>query len=304
MAKGSGKLFANPVVIVVIAALVIAAALIAASQFSAQREQQAMIGSEPEEPGEEEARPTEEPSSPEQGQGPPMVTAEPTKGDPDAPVTIVEFAEFYCPFCARYLWETFPKVEREYIEKDLVKYEFHNLPVHGPPALLAAVAGECAHQQGRFWKFHDHLFETVFPGRNVYQQEQLDIDDLKSAATAVGLDMENFNQCIEGYDEHYKSCVVDYTQCVEGGKKPEQCAEEFGEQANQCLSQIEMMGKIQEDREELNTLITQLPPDEREKANRIGTPTFFINGHILIGAQPFENFQQVIERELQEAQGD
>jgi protein-disulfide isomerase len=316
MADRSGKFFSNPILLVVIAALVVAAALIVASQFSAQREQQALIGPEPEEPSQQEAQPTEQPSSSEEPEEPAestmeptqteqqqttAITEQPTKGDPDAPVTIIEFAEFYCPYCARYLWETFPKIEQEYIQEGLAKYEFRNLAVHGPPALLAAVAGECAHQQGKFWDLHDRLFETVFPGRNISNHEQLDIDDLERVAAQVGLDMESFEGCLEGYNENYNRCLTDYRTCVEEGGESEQCAEQFAEEANSCLAQNEMLQKAQEDQEELDHLISELPADEQKKAQQIGTPTFFINGHILIGAQPYENFKKAIERELEKA---
>lgn len=318
MADRTGKFFSNPILLVVIAALVVAAALIAASQFSAQREQQALIAPEP-----EEAQPTEQPSPSEEPEEPPesttepsqtaeqqetqIVTAQPIKGDPDAPVTIIEFAEFYCPFCAKYLWETFPKIEREYIQEGLVKYEFRNLPVHGPPALLTAVAGECVHQQGKFWEFHDRLFEAVFPGRNISKYEQLDMDDLERVAAQAGLDMESFDGCLEGYNEDYNRCVADYRTCVEQGGESEQCAEQFAEEANKCLAQNEMLQKALGDQEELNHLVSELPADEQKRVVdnqgrlKIGTPTFFINGHILIGAQPYENFKKAIERELEKA---
>jgi protein-disulfide isomerase len=298
MKNRRGKFYVNPILLVVIAALIVAAALIAASEFSARQKQQVVLGPGPE-PSHEEAQSTEEPSQTEESQETPVITAQPTKGDPDAPVTIVEFAEFYCPFCAKYLWETFPKIEEEYIEKDLVKYEFRNLVVHGAISLLTSVAGECAQEQGKFWEFHDRLFETVFPGRNIYQQEQLEIDDLKRVAVQVGLDMESFNRCIEDYNSAYNRLLADYNQCTEGGEDKEQCAAEF----NEHLSSNRMMEKILDDQQELRRLIDQLPPDEQAQAQRIGTPTFFINGHIFIGAQPYENFKQVIERELERAQG-
>jgi len=62
-----------------------------------------------------------------------------------------------------------------------------------------------------------------------------------------------------------------------------------------------MVAAILDDQEELRRLIDRLPPAERPKG--IGTPTFFINGHILIGAQPYENFKRIIDRELEKTQG-
>ena len=103
---------------------------------------------------------------------------QPTLGDPEAPVLIVEFAEFYCPYCAKFTWETFPKIEEDYIATGRVRYEFRNLVVHGEAALLAAVAGECAHDGGRFWSYLDRLFLEIFPGRNLYRRRELGVNDL------------------------------------------------------------------------------------------------------------------------------
>jgi protein-disulfide isomerase len=137
MVDRKGSLFA-----VILAALAMAAGLIAASQLSAR---QTTVGPTP---------------SPREAEKPPYPpTAQPIKGDPDAPVTILEFSDFYCSFCARFLWEVFPRIESEYIAKGLVRYEFRNFTVYGTKSLLAAIAGECAQAQGKFWDFHDKLFE-------------------------------------------------------------------------------------------------------------------------------------------------
>jgi len=284
-----GRFFVNPFLIVVIAALLLAAAFIITGQFSRQRQ--------------EEPQPTmtAEPTQPQRSEAPEtvVVTAQPTEGDPDAPVTIVEFSEFYCPFCARFAWETKPRIEKDYIAKGLVKFVYRNLVVHGPPALLAAVAGECAHEQGKFWDYHDRLFEAVFPGKSISRHQELEVADLKGLASEVGLDPEEFNACLEGYDIRFNSCFFDYNSCVTAGRDQEECETEF----NDCLAADVMFQKVLEDQEELWRLIAQLPPEEQAKAQRLGTPTFFINGHILIGAQPYENFKRLIDRELAEAQG-
>lgn len=293
MTDRRGRFFSNPILLVVIAAVLVAAVLIVASQFSA-RQKQVVVGPQPEQPSTTLTQP-EEPAT-----MPTIITAQPTKGSPDAPVTIIEFAEFYCPYCARYLWETYPKIESDYINKGLVRYQFRNLVVHGQPALLAAAAGECAQAGGKFWGFHDRAFETVFVGRNVSQPQELKLADLKRVAAAVGLEVEAFNACLEGYDTKFNSCLFDYNNCTAAGTDQESCGEEF----NACLAGNTMFQKILEDQEELQQLIEQLPPEERAQAERIGTPTFFINGHIFIGAQPYENFKKVIDRELAKAQGE
>jgi len=169
---------------------------------------------------------------------------EPTKGCADAPVTMVEFSEFYCPYCARFAFDTAPQLE-EYIRAGSVKFIFRNFPVHGQPAILAAQAGECAHEQGRFWEYHDRLFAAVFKERR--GSPYLNEDDLAKLATEVGLDREAFARCLA--EERYLKNVQD--------------DQAFGQRLG-----VE------------------------------GTPTFFINGREVVGAQPFENFKLIIEEEL------
>ncbi|MGQ9602520.1 MAG: DsbA family protein [Candidatus Bipolaricaulia bacterium] len=169
-------------------------------------------------------------------------TAEPTKGSLEAPVTIEEFSEFYCPYCVRFTWETLPKLVEEYVKKDLVKVVFRNFPVHGEPAILAALAGECAHEQGRFWEYHDRLFNAVFK-----ENRQLNAVALVKLATELGLDGPAFEECLTS--ERYRA-------------------------------------NLEEDIAEGRRLGVQ------------GTPTFSINGRLVVGAQPYEKFKQIIEEEL------
>lgn len=219
---------------------------------------------------------------------------QPTLGDPDAPVLIVEFAEFYCPFCAKFVWETFPKIQEEYIATGLVRYEFRNLVVHGDTALLAAVAGECAHDQGGFWAYLDRLFAAVFPGRNLYRHEELDVAALVRIAEEVGLDREEFARCLEGYAGHREGCREELTRCRQGGGDRAECQRQFV----RCMNQNPLYREIVEDRDNLDYRIAHLPPEERDKAERLGTPAFFINGRLLVGAQPYPLFRQRIEEEL------
>lgn len=82
-------------------------------------------------------------------------------GDPNAPVTIVEYSDFECPFCGRFVNETRPLIESEYIANGIVRLAFRDypLPIH-PSATLAAVASRCAADQGQFWPMHARLFAT------------------------------------------------------------------------------------------------------------------------------------------------
>jgi protein-disulfide isomerase len=181
----------SPIVWIVILAIVAAGALIAIT----------WISSRPAKPPAQEtttapAPPPVQEQPPEPVQPSPTsienAPEQPTKGVADAPVTLVEFAEFYCPYCARHLWQTFPKIDEEYIRPGLVKYVFHNLVVHGEVAQLAAQAGECAHAQGHFWEYHDRLFYVIFEeGKG-----RLSAEDLKALARELGLDEEAFASCL------------------------------------------------------------------------------------------------------------
>jgi len=143
--------------------------------------------------------------------------ADPLKGDPDAPVKIIGFAELYCPYCVRHVWQTISQLEREYIDEGLVQYDC-NLPAHGFVAVLAPVAGECDHQQDGFWPYHDALFEKTFPGRNLSGHAELDVAACKALAVEVGLEAEPFDACLDGYDARYQACLADYQACTEGSE--------------------------------------------------------------------------------------
>ena len=87
---------------------------------------------------------------------------DPIIGSPDAPITIIEFSDFQCPFCARFHVQTLPSLMEEYIEQGKVKLVFRDFPIQNihPNALPAAVAAECANDQGKFKGMHDLLFEN------------------------------------------------------------------------------------------------------------------------------------------------
>jgi len=162
---------------------------------------------------------------------------EPVLGESSAPVTIIEFSDFECPFCARYANTTFNQIKQAYIESGKAKIVFKNfpLPFHRN-AKIAAEAGECALSQGKFWEYKELLFKN---------QSALSVEDLKKYAVDLGLDAEKFNKCLDT-DETRK--------------------------------------EVEEDLK------------EGREANIEGTPSFLINGELLVGAQPFSAFQKVIEK--------
>lgn len=163
------------------------------------------------------------------------VTNDPVMGPDDAPVTIVEFSDFECPYCARFATVTAPALRRQY--GDRIRWIFVNTPLRSihPNAFDAAVAGECAGEQDRFWPFYDAMFSGRFPATD---------DGLYGAAEDVGLEMERFGECYQNADP-----------------APEVAADER----------------------------------EAQRFYILGTPTFFVNGRRLEGAQPPEVFAAVID---------
>jgi protein-disulfide isomerase len=159
------------------------------------------------------------------------------QGPKDAPVTIVEFSDFQCPFC-RNAVATLKEVMRQYPGR--VKWIFRDFPLASlhAKAPKAAEAARCAGEQGKFWEYHDLLFDF---------QARATIADFKQFAEDLKLDSKSFGPCLDS------------------GKQ-----------------QVAVESDLQE-------------------GNRLGitgTPTFFINGRMLVGAQPLETFKRIIEAEL------
>ncbi len=85
---------------------------------------------------------------------------DPVKGDPDAPITIVEFSDFQCPFCSRFYQQTLPLIEENFIQTGKAKLVYRDMPlsIHAN-AVPAHIAAECADEQNAFWDYHDILFD-------------------------------------------------------------------------------------------------------------------------------------------------
>lgn len=166
----------------------------------------------------------------------------PVKGDENAPVTIVEFSDFECPFCGAFYNDTLPQIISDYVDSGQVKIYYRHYPLSfHPNATPLALASECANAQGKFWEMHDVIFD------NNATISTATTDDMKQWASDLGLDTATFNSCLDNATHQ---------------------------------------DKVDEDFAAGNELGVS------------GTPSFYINGKQLVGAQPFSAFQAIIDEEL------
>jgi protein-disulfide isomerase len=161
----------------------------------------------------------------------------PSVGPKNAPVQIVEFSDFQCPFCSRVV-PTVKQIEEKYKGKVRVSFRHYPLPFHDK-AMGAAEAAAAAGEQGKFWEMHDKLFAN---------QQALDRPSLEKYAQEIGLNVEKFKADLDS------------------GK--------FKQAVNADVQYANSLG------------------------DRMGTPTFFINGRKIAGAMPFDSFAAVIDEEL------
>jgi protein-disulfide isomerase len=162
---------------------------------------------------------------------------DPVLGPDDAPITIIEFSDYECPFCKRWHDDSFERLIQTF--PDEVRFVYRDFPLTNihPNAAPAAEAANCAHEQGRFWDFHRKLFSTTLLNNQVYL----------SYAEELGLDQAAFEECVSSR-RYQDEVIADLEWAVNLGIS--------------------------------------------------STPTFFINGIAIVGAQPFEVFYEVITKEL------
>ena len=167
-------------------------------------------------------------------------------GDPNAPITLIEFSDFQCPFCRKFMIDTLPQIKKEYIATGKVKLVYRDFPLSFHPGATPAAEGtECAREQDKFWEMHDVIFdEQEKQGSGTIQ---FTADDVKKWAGNIGLDTTKFNQCLDS-GKYKKEVEKDVADGVAAGVS--------------------------------------------------GTPAIFINGKLVVGAQPFSAFKVVIDEEL------
>ena len=162
----------------------------------------------------------------------------PFLGPEDAPITLIEFSDYECPYCRKWYQETYPQIMQDYQGK--IRFVYRDFPLTGlhANASPAAEAAYCAREQGKYWAFHDKLFSGELA---------LGLDTYTQYATDIDLNLEQFNNCVS---------TNKYQSTVEANY---QFAANLGIQS---------------------------------------TPTFFINGLAIVGAQSYAVFKQVIDQEL------
>ena len=121
---------------------------------------------------------------------------DPVIGDPNAPITIVEFSDFECPFCARFNAQTLPTIINQYIDQGKVKLVFRDFPIQSihPNSVSASLAAQCAHDQGKFREMHDVLFEKQKEWSRTGTVEALSV--LSQYSADMGMDREVFDSCL------------------------------------------------------------------------------------------------------------
>ncbi|MDR3642554.1 MAG: DsbA family protein [Candidatus Doudnabacteria bacterium] len=167
----------------------------------------------------------------------------PFLGNASAKVTVVEYADYECPFCEQFFKTVWPELKAKYVDTGKIKYMYQDFAFLGPDSNTAAEASHCAADQNKFWQYHDYLFTNQGAEGSGWATAA----HQKQFAAAVGLNTTQFNTCLDS--GKYKQEVLDETAA---GKS-------FGVS---------------------------------------GTPTLFVNGVAIVGAQPVANFEQAIDAAL------
>jgi protein-disulfide isomerase len=175
------------------------------------------------------------------------VDDDPVLGNANAKVTIIEFGDYQCPSCRLFWREIEPRLKKEYVDTGKVKLVFRDFPIKEihPDATAAAMAAQCAADQGKYWEYHDRIFREQDKGTD--DVVRFKAADLKKWGAAIRLDGAAFNACVDSA-RYQDEVAKDYADGIAVG--------------------------IQ------------------------GTPTFFINGRFVGGAQSFPVFKKIIDEEL------
>ena len=125
----------------------------------------------------------------------------PFLGNPDAPITILEWGDYQCTFCYKFHQETLQIINEDFIKTGKVKVVFKDFPLNGPDSKLAAEASYCAQDQEKYWQYHDEVYRNWGGERTGWITREA----LTEFAQVVNLDTEKFNKCLD--DNKYESKV-------------------------------------------------------------------------------------------------
>jgi protein-disulfide isomerase len=117
----------------------------------------------------------------------------PIMGDPNAPITILEWGDYQCTFCYKFHQNTLNVINEEFIETGKVKVIFKDFPLNGPDSKLAAEASYCAHDQDKYWEYHDQLYENWAGERTGW----ITRESLSEFAESINLEIVEFNKCLD-----------------------------------------------------------------------------------------------------------
>ncbi len=131
----------------------------------------------------------------------------PVLGDENAPLLIEVYSDYQCPFASRYYIEDIRLVIKDYINTGKARLVYRELAFEGERSEWAAEAARCANDQGKFWEFHDKIFQDRYSAENTDIYEK---DNLKKIAQSLGLDVCEFNQCLDS--DKYVSLIKEETQ--------------------------------------------------------------------------------------------
>jgi len=126
----------------------------------------------------------------------------PVLGNPSAPITIIQFGDFQCHFCGRFARETEPQINQTYVQTGKINLVFKHFVTHGPDSMSAAMASQCANEQGKFWSFYEMLYGNQGDENSGWAS----VDNLKKFSSRIsGMDTVKFNSCLD--NQKYKSLV-------------------------------------------------------------------------------------------------
>lgn len=127
----------------------------------------------------------------------------PIMGNPNAPITILEWGDYQCTFCYRFHESSLDIIITEYVNTGKVKIVFKDFPLNGPDSILAAEASYCANEQGKYWPYHDELYSNWAGERTGW----VNYDSLNKFAKSVDLELEQFSSCLN--DHKYQQKILE-----------------------------------------------------------------------------------------------